>query len=216
MTRPATPYNPPPADQLKTVYVDDAIIIGDKPSGLLSVPGIGPEKAICANSVLSDLHGPVLTVHRLDMDTSGLMVFARTKDAQRALSKQFELRQVEKTYEALVEGQIAEKSGIIDKAIARFSHARPLRHLDPQGQTAITHWTLLERTPSVSRVKLHPKTGRSHQLRLHLASENHPILGDIFYGNPNAHERLCLHATGLSFSHPITQKPIAFRSIAPF
>lgn len=201
---------------MKTVYVDDEIVVGDKPSGLLSVPGIGPEKAICANRILSDRHGPVLTVHRLDMDTSGLIVFARTKDAQRALSKQFELRSVEKTYEALVEGCVRGESGIIDKPIARFSRARPLRHLDPNGQTAITHWSVLDRTPSVTRLNLHPKTGRSHQLRLHLASENHPILGDVFYGDPDAYARLCLHATALKFSHPVTQQIIALKSDAPF
>ena len=216
MTRLATPYNPPSADQMKTVYIDDDIVVGDKPSGLLSVPGIGPEKAVCANSILSDRHGAVLTVHRLDMDTSGLMIFARTKAAQRALSKQFETRRVEKTYEALVEGRVEGQSGIIDKPIARFSRARPLRHLDPDGQTAITHWAVLARTSSATRLNLHPKTGRSHQLRLHLASENHPILGDVFYGDPTSFERLCLHATGLEFAHPVTQKTVALTSDAPF
>lgn len=214
--RPVTPYNPPAATQMKTVYSDDDIVVGDKPSGLLSVPGIGPEKAICANSILSDRHGAVLTVHRLDMDTSGLIVFARTKEAQRVLSKQFEARSVEKTYEALVQGRVKGEVGTIDKAIARFSHARPLRHLDPDGQSAITHWSVIERSSSTTRLVLRPETGRSHQIRLHLASENHPILGDVFYGDPTSHTRLCLHATSLKFVHPISQESLTFTSAAPY
>ena len=154
---PPTPYNPPPPETLKTIFEDEAIIVADKPSGLLSVPGIGPEKAVCANSVLSDRHGPVLTVHRLDMDTSGLIIFARDKAAQRALSRGFERRQVDKTYQALVEGCVEGKSGIIDKAIAKFSHQRPLRHLDPEGQSAITHWTVLDRTEGITRMSLQPQ-----------------------------------------------------------
>ena len=163
------------------MHVADDFIIADKPSGLLSVPGIGPEKAVCANSVLSERHGPVLTVHRLDMDTSGLMVFARTKDAQRALSRQFELRAVDKTYEALVEGEMESEAGTIDAPIAKYSLKRPLRHLDPDGQTAITHWRVLERQPGQTRVWLKPETGRSHQLRVHCLAIGHPILGDPLY-----------------------------------
>ena len=213
---PLNPYNPPPPEALKTVFEDDALIVADKPSGLLSVPGIGPEKAFCANSVLSDRHGPVLTVHRLDMDTSGLIIFARTKAAQRALSRQFETRQIGKVYHALVEGQLEGESGIIDRAIARFSRQRPLRHLDPEGQTAITHWTVLDRTDTATRVALHPKTGRSHQLRLHMASLGHLILGDVFYGDPASHNRLCLHAEKLSFHHPISDEIISLEAKTPF
>lgn len=214
--RTPSPYNPPPAESLRTVYEDDAIIVADKPSGLLSVPGIGPEKAVCANSILSARHGPVLTVHRLDMDTSGLILFARNKDVQRALSRQFEQRLVDKTYVALVEGHLAEDHGIIDRAIARFSHNRPLRHLDPDGRSAITHWTAIEKTSAATRVELNPKTGRSHQLRLHMASLGHPILGDVFYGDPNTHDRLCLHAARLAFSHPQTNTVMTLESAAPF
>lgn len=213
---PPKPYNPPPPEALKTIFEDEAIIVADKPSGLLSVPGIGPEKAVCANSILSERHGPVLTVHRLDMDTSGLIIFARNKAAQRALSRGFERRQVDKTYQALVEGCVEGESGIIDKAIAKFSHQRPLRHLDPEGQTAITHWTVLDRTNDATRMSLQPQTGRSHQLRLHMMSLGHPILGDVFYGDPNTHERLCLHAGSLSFYHPVSEKLIGFETETPF
>ena len=210
------PYNPPPADQLEPVYVADGLVVADKPSGLLSVPGLGPEKAVCANSLLCERHGQVLTVHRLDMDTSGLILFARTKQAQRALSQQFELRRVEKNYEALVEGHVIEDTGVIDKAIARHSLNRPLRHLDPDGQAAITHWRVLDRTASTTRLALSPKTGRSHQLRLHMASLGHAILGDVFYGDPASHNRLCLHASHLTFAHPESEKTISLQTPTPF
>ncbi|MEO1553409.1 MAG: RluA family pseudouridine synthase [Pseudomonadota bacterium] len=216
MMRAPKPYNPPPSDRLVTVYVDDALIVADKPSGLLSVPGLGPEKAVCANSMLSARHGPVLTVHRLDMDTSGLIIFARTKDTQRALSRQFEARQVEKQYEALVDGLLRDEGGVIDKAIARHSLNRPLRHLDPDGQTAITEWRVLARTETSTRVALTPKTGRSHQLRLHMASLGHPILGDVFYGDPASHARLCLHAARLTFSHPNSDQILNLETKTPF
>ena len=210
------PYAPPPADLLTTLHCDDAVLIANKPSGLLSVPGRGPEKAICAHSILNERHDPVLTVHRLDMDTSGIMIFARTKDAQRALSRQFERRTVGKTYEALVQGNVAESQGTIDKAIAKHSLDRPLRHLDPAGQTAITHWQVLDRSTAATRLLLKPETGRSHQLRLHLASIGHPILGDVFYGDPKSHNRLCLHAKSLSFQHPITDEKQDFTTVTPF
>ncbi|MCR9268470.1 MAG: RluA family pseudouridine synthase [Hyphomonadaceae bacterium] len=210
------PYNPPAADALITVYADEAMVVADKPSGLLSVPGRGPEKAVCANSLLSARHGPVLTVHRLDMDTSGVMVFARSKDIQRQLSSQFEQRTVDKTYEALVHGEVLEDSGTIDAAIAKFSRQRPLRHLDPEGRPAITHWQVTERSAQTTRLLLKPETGRSHQLRLHLASIGHPILGDVFYGDPASHARLCLHAKTLSLTHPITGEWTEFKTKTPF
>lgn len=211
-----SPYCPPPADSVITIHIDDEIVLVDKPSGLLSVPGRGPEKAFCAQSVASDRYGPVLTVHRLDMDTSGLMVFARSKDAQRALSRQFEKRTVGKTYEALVEGTIADDAGTIDKAIAKYSLDRPLRHLDPDGQSAITHWRVMDRAREHSRLELHPETGRSHQLRLHLASIGHPILGDVFYGDKTLHPRLCLHAKTLEIDHPKTDARVRFSAPTPF
>ena len=209
-------YSPPPPEQLETVFVDDTLVVANKPSGLLSVPGLGPEKAVCANSLLSQRHGPVLTVHRLDMDTSGLIIFARSKAAQRALSRQFELRQVGKSYEALVEGQVKNDAGTIDAAIARYSRQRPLRHLDPEGQTAITHWAVIDRRTDTTRLQLSPETGRSHQLRLHLASVGHPILGDVFYGDPSLFERLCLHAKRLNFQHPGSLEKLQFERPAPF
>ena len=196
------PYAPPSPDSLVTLHEDEWIVVCDKPSGLLSVPGRGPEKAVCASSILSERHGETLIVHRLDMDTSGLMVFARTKAAQRTLSMSFEKRLVEKQYEALIEGAPSQDYGTINAAIAKHSLQRPLRHLDPNGREAITHWRILDRGVNQTRVALKPETGRSHQLRLHMASLGHPILGDVFYGDENAHERLCLHARTLAFPHP--------------
>ena len=210
------PYTPPPAETLVTLQSDDAFVLADKPSGLLSVPGLGPEKAFCAQSILSERHGPVLTVHRLDMDTSGIMIFARSKEAQRELSRQFERRSIGKTYEALVEDQVEQDRGTIDKAIAKHSLDRPLRHLAPTGQQAITHWQVLERAIDRTRLALTPETGRSHQLRLHLASIGHPILGDAFYGDETRHERLCLHAKSLRFHHPVTEKIMTLSTETPF
>lgn len=216
MKHQATPYKPPPADQLNTIFVDEWLIVCDKPSGLLSVPGRGPEKAVCAHSIISERHGDVLVVHRLDMDTSGLLVFARTKDVQRALSRAFEQRQIEKSYEALIEGHPRADHGTVDAPIAKFSLNRPLRHLDPDGRQAITHWQIIERARTYSRVTLTPETGRSHQLRLHMASLGHAILGDVFYGDKNTHSRLCLHARALAFSHPHTCVHVSFEAPTPF
>lgn len=214
--RPPTPYSPPPAHSLETVFADDTIIVADKPSGLLSVPGRGPEKAICAVSLLEERHGTALTVHRLDMDTSGLLIFACNKDAQRHLSMQFERRAVSKTYEAVVEGETEEDSGTIDAAIAKHSNQRPLRHLDPDGQTAITHWRVIDRAAAQTRLELTPETGRSHQLRLHMASIGHPILGDVFYGDEASADRLNLHAKTIGFKHPNSLSMLTFSTATPF
>ncbi|MEM9055671.1 MAG: RNA pseudouridine synthase, partial [Pseudomonadota bacterium] len=166
-------YSPPPAETLRTIHLDKSLIVVDKPSGLLSVPGRGPEKAVCAVSILTERYGEIFTVHRLDMDTSGVMVFARTKEAQRFLSMTFEQRKTEKLYESLVEGSLTPDHGTIDAAIARYSLNRPLRHLAADGQEAITHWNVIGRSERSTRVCLSPETGRSHQLRLHLASIGH-------------------------------------------
>lgn len=210
------PYNPPAADRLTSLYSDASIVVCDKPSGLLSVPGRGPEKAICASSIAEARHGPILITHRLDMDTSGVMIFARTRDAQRALSRQFENRTIKKQYEALVCGHLRPDQGTVNAAIAKFSKQRPLRHLDPEGREAITHWRVVAHNTASTRVVLTPETGRSHQLRLHMQSLGHTILGDVFYGEPNTHARLCLHAKSLEIHHPQTGEPASFSSPVPF
>ncbi|MEM7493990.1 MAG: pseudouridine synthase, partial [Pseudomonadota bacterium] len=137
------PYHPPAADKLETIFVDEDIIIASKPGGLLSVPGRGPEKSVCAVSILSERHGEVLTIHRLDMDTSGIMVFARQKPAQSRLSRAFQDRRVQKTYLAIVHGQPQPPAGLIDLPIAALSKQRPLRHIDENGREAITAYETL-------------------------------------------------------------------------
>lgn len=203
-------YRPPPADELRTVFADDHLIIANKPSGLLSVPGIGPDKAICAQSILAARFGEALTVHRLDMDTSGLMVFARSKSAQRDLSKQFQERTVKKTYEAVVSGHPSQPSGRIDLPIAKYSRQRPLRHIDLEGQEAITKWQVISCSKTATRILLRPLTGRSHQIRLHMKSIGHPILGDAFYGDENRTRRLLLHAKMLSIQGIAKPDPLSF------
>jgi len=210
------PYTPPAPNHLVTLYIDEHVIIADKPSGLLSVPGKGPEKAQCAQSILNDRHSSALTVHRLDMDTSGVIVFARTKDAQRYLSRGFERRLTEKHYVAVVAGVVPDASGVIDFPIAKHSLQGPLRHIAPDGQEAITHWQVLERGETSTRLSLSPTTGRSHQLRLHLSVFGHAILGDSLYGDPASAERLLLHAEALSFSHPGTENRMSFNAPLPF
>ena len=212
---PISPYAPPPADALITLYEDDAIIIADKPSGLLSVPGRGPEKAFCATSILTERHGEVFTVHRLDMDTSGIMVFTRTKPAQSALSRAFQERKVKKSYLAVVEGKPSPSSGTIDLPIAAYSLQRPLRHIDPDGRPAITHFETLHSRANTSLLELAPETGRSHQLRLHLKSLGHPILGDRFYGTADSAKRLMLHASTLIFQHPESEQQMHYTAPKP-
>ncbi|MEL8056252.1 MAG: RluA family pseudouridine synthase [Pseudomonadota bacterium] len=212
---PLSPYRPPAAEALETLYIDDHIIIASKPSGLLSVPGRGPEKAFCAVSILSRRHGEVFTVHRLDMDTSGIMVFARTKPAQSRLARAFQDRRIEKTYLAFVHGQPDPKQGKIDLAIATFSKQRPLRHIDENGRPAITHYETLETRPNHALLQLKPETGRSHQLRLHLKAIGTPIVGDKFYGPDDSAPHLLLHAATLEFNHPATNERVQFTAPQP-
>lgn len=181
-------------------------MLANKPSGLLSVPGRGPEKACCAVSILSDRLGEAFTVHRLDMDTSGIMAFARTKLAQSRLSRAFQERKTQKSYLAIVEGQPQPAAGQIDFPIAAYSKQRPLRHIEEGGQEALTKYETVQSDGANSLLKLTPITGRSHQLRLHLKAIGHPIRGDRFYGNTETASRLMLHAETLGFPHPITRE----------
>lgn len=219
MTGPARrppPYRPPPPDQLKLIHETDGFVVIDKPSGLLSVPGRGPEKAVCAQSITADLYHADLIVHRLDMDTSGLMLIAKTKPAQRALSILFQKREVQKTYQALVQGLVEQDEGLIELPIASYSLQRPLRHIDPDGQPSRTRWQVLTREKNTTRLALTPETGRSHQLRLHLSAIGHPILGDAFYGDEQSAPRLCLHASELGFTLPNADHPQKFVSTPTF
>lgn len=174
----------------------------DKPAGLLSVPGRGPAKADCAWRRLQESHPEAIPVHRLDMETSGLLLFARNADAHRALSRAFERREVEKHYVAIVHGSPRSDEGEIDLPLIVDWPRRPRQKLDLDlGKPSLTRWRVVERQPGRARLALEPRTGRSHQLRLHLAALGHPIMGDSLYGEPDRAPRLMLHAERLAFSH---------------
>ncbi len=178
----------------------------DKPSGLLSVPGKSPEHADCLERRMRDLFPEIRLVHRLDHPTSGLMIFARNAQAQRHLGLQFEKRQLKKSYIARVSGRVEGHSGHINLPLICDWPNRPLQMVCfDNGKSAQTDWEVLERKAHATRLCLYPKTGRSHQLRVHCLAIGHPILGDSFYGgerNQAAAERLQLHAATLEFRHP--------------
>lgn len=202
---------------LAFIYSDDALVSVNKPTGLLSVPGKGPDKQDCLYRRVLDRFPDALMVHRLDMDTSGLVLFARSPAAQRNLSMQFEKREVVKTYMAIVEGVIDKDSGMVDFPLRKdMEQSLPPKHLVDcvRGKKAVTEWKVLERTATTTRVALFPKTGRSHQLRVHMQSIGFPIVGDPIYGRPA--ERLMLHAQTLEFFHPVTNEAIRLESPAPF
>lgn len=210
----------PPRETYRLVHTDAALLVVDKPSGLLSVPAKPPGPQDCLEARLRADHPEALLVHRLDGDTSGLMVFARTKLAQRHLGMQFERRRVSKTYVARVAGLIAEADGRIDLPLICDWPNRPLQMVcHDRGKPALTEWRVLAREAAATRVELHPLTGRSHQLRVHLLSLGHPILGDRFYAPPEAlaaANRLQLHAARIGFRHPEGGAPVEFDSPVPF
>ncbi|MEM9708278.1 MAG: pseudouridine synthase [Pseudomonadota bacterium] len=213
-----TPYRPPETP-LAFLHTDHQIAVLDKPSGLLSVPGKGAHLADCLLTRLQAVYPEALLVHRLDRDTSGVMIFAMTPEAQRHLGLQFEKRQVKKTYVARVMGEIAEASGRIDLSLAVDWPNRPRQKVDREaGRAAVTDWKVLRRQDGETRVRLFPETGRSHQLRVHMLEIGHPILGDPFYaeGPARAHDRLMLHAESLRIRHPDGGRGMTFRASVPF
>lgn len=213
-----TPYDPP-NDPLDILYEDSHIVVVNKPSGLLSVPGRGEHLADC---LLSRVHGvfpEALLVHRLDRDTSGVMVFAMTAHAQRSLSMQFEKRTTKKTYIARVAGEVGEKTGTVDLPLIVDWPNRPLQKVcHDTGKSALTDWRVLKSGGGESRMRLSPKTGRSHQLRVHMLAIGHVILGDPLYATGAAlnHPRLMLHSEELRLNHPESGKGLSFRAKAPF
>lgn len=210
---------------LKFLYADEHIAVINKPEGLLSVPGRGPEKIDSASYRFHTLFPSSPTecyVHRLDMDTSGLLIMAFNKEAHKKLSLQFEKREVEKTYVALLEGVIKENGGIIDLPMRLDVENRPYQIVDyEQGKKAVTRWEKLHVTwigdDKYTRVRFYPETGRTHQLRVHAASGlKHPIKGDRLYGHRSEGERLYLHAETIAFTHPITGERMEFTYPAEF
>ena len=211
-------YNPP-NDPLEILHEDHEIVVVNKPSGLLSVPGRGEHLADCLITRVQAVFPQALLVHRLDRDTSGVMVFALSPHAQRNLSMQFEKRTTKKTYVARVAGRIEEKKGTVDLPLIVDWPNRPRQKVCHEtGKKAVTDWRVLKSSDSESRVRLTPKTGRSHQLRVHMLALGHPILGDPFYAEGPAleHPRLMLHSEELRINHPDSGKGLSFRAKAPF
>jgi tRNA pseudouridine32 synthase / 23S rRNA pseudouridine746 synthase len=219
---PCPPRSDAPPLALPVLFADDWLVVVDKPAGLLSVPGRGADKADCAVSRVQTRYPDALTVHRLDMGTSGLLVLARGEQAQRALSHAFEARQVHKHYVALVAGQVDGEAGQIDLPLMADWPNRPRQKVDAaQGKPSLTHWQVLARDPlaNSTRLLLTPVTGRTHQLRVHLRAIGHPILGDALYAPPQvlaAAARLMLHASALALVHPHTGEALQLQAPPPF
>lgn len=209
--------------EIEILYRDSAILVVNKPGGLLAVPGRGPDKQDCVATRLQS-HFPEMiaqpAVHRLDMFTSGLMVFAITRSAHRNLSIQFEKRLVHKRYNAVVEGKIARKDGKITLPFRLDPENRPLQIYDPEnGKTGITLWKKISEDSKTTRLQFTPLTGRTHQLRVHAAHPrglHAPIVGDSLYGSGKDGDKMFLHATSLCFNHPETGDPVQFSSTPPF
>ncbi len=209
----------PPTDPLRVIHHDAHLLVVDKPAGLLTVPGKGADKADCLITRVRADFPDVLLVHRLDTDTSGVIVFALTKLAQGHLGKQFEHRQTQKAYIARVWGVVHEDQGQIDLPLIVDWPNRPRQHVNHEtGRPAQTDWTVLSRDDAETRMELRPLTGRSHQLRVHMAALGHPILGDPLYATGPATDfpRLMLHARMIGFRHPQGGTPVRFESPVPF
>jgi tRNA pseudouridine32 synthase / 23S rRNA pseudouridine746 synthase len=207
-----------PISDLAIVHADATLLVVNKPAGMLSVPGRGEVGKDNLTARVQAGFADALTVHRLDMGTSGLMVFARGAAMQRALSMAFAARRVAKAYVAVVEGQVAADSGEINAALRVDWPRRPRQIVDPEhGKPSLTRWRVLQRAASTTRLQLEPVTGRSHQLRVHLQSIGHPICGDELYAPlPLSAPRLMLHATQLAFQHPVTGEALVFSSEPEF
>ncbi|MCA0439644.1 MAG: RluA family pseudouridine synthase [Proteobacteria bacterium] len=214
---------------LACLHADDDLLVLDKPPGLLCVPGRGPDKQDCLSTRAQALWSDALIVHRLDQPTSGLVLMARGLPMQRALSRIFAERRVHKRYQAVVAGlpqpdDTADDEGwsAIALPIAADWERRPLRVVDAQrGQPSLTRWRVLDvdRALGCTRLELEPVTGRTHQLRVHLAALGHPILGDMLYANAAQQAsapRLLLHACTLEFAHPLHGRRCSYISAAPF
>lgn len=215
-------YSPPPDTGLDTLFQDQHLLVVNKPADLLSVPGKGSERKDCLASRVQNRYPDALIVHRLDMATSGIMVMALNKNMHRQLSMLFQNRQVNKTYTAIVEGQIINKSGEVDLPLITDWPNRPKQKVDYEiGKPSLTHYKVLDYDiqTDTSRVELKPVTGRSHQLRVHMLSLGYAILGDRLYASPavvGKSDRLLLHASELSFVHPSTDREMHFISEASF
>lgn len=209
----------PPDVPLEILYQDASLLVANKPAGLLSVPGKGPDKADCLIARLRVVAPEVLLVHRLDTDTSGVMVFAMSPAAQASLGQQFEKRQTKKIYIARLWGLLEPREGRVDLPLTVDWPNRPRQHVNHEtGRPAQTDWRVVKYGRAETRVRLMPLTGRSHQLRVHMASLGHPILGDPLYAGVEVppFPRLMLHAESLRVRHPESGKSLTFSSPCPF
>lgn len=212
------PYQPTD-EQPQVIHADHEVLVVCKPSGLLSVPGRGEDRADCLIERLRGAFPTILLVHRLDLDTSGVMVFGLTPHAQRHLSRQFEERKTKKAYVARLWGRLQPKTGTVDLPLIVDWPNRPRQKVDrEQGRPARTDWRVIRASDRETRVRLSPVTGRSHQLRVHMAELGHPILGDPLYAAGAAADfpRLMLHAESLRFKHPETGVMQSYSVPAPF
>jgi tRNA pseudouridine32 synthase / 23S rRNA pseudouridine746 synthase len=220
---PSTPYRPPEHCGLSLLYLSEHLIVVDKPSGLLSVPGRGEGKEDCLSRRVQAEFPDAMIVHRLDMGTSGIVVMGRGVRAQRALSILFEQRKVRKRYQALVDGcWMAAATGTIELPIGADGPNRAKQKVDMAlGRPSLTRYRVLDTssTHAYSRIELEPLTGRTHQLRVHMEAMGHPILGDDFYGTPHScikAERLMLHACRIDLACPETGALMSFGCPPPF
>ena len=208
-------------NEFDCVHADAQLIVARKPSGLLAVPGLGPNGQDCLSARVQARFGDARVVHRLDMSTSGLMLFARGTAAQRVLSQAFAARAVQKGYIAVVAGCPAAPEGEIDLPLSADWPNRPRQQVDRlAGKPSLTRWRVLGPAgDDATRLALNPVTGRAHQLRVHLLAIGHPILGDALYAPPQVRarsERLLLHACSLAFAHPFDGAPMAFQDLVPW
>ena len=209
----------PPDTPLAVLHADHEILVVDKPHGLLSVPGRGEHLADSLLTRVQAAYPEALLVHRLDRDTSGVMVFALTRGAQRNLGLQFERRHTKKVYIARVWGHVTEKTGTVDLPLIVDWPNRPLQMVDwERGKPALTEWRVARLEERATRIRLFPKTGRSHQLRVHMREIGHPIVGDPFYATGEAREapRMMLHAESLRLRHPDGGIALTYSSPCPF
>jgi tRNA pseudouridine32 synthase/23S rRNA pseudouridine746 synthase len=214
-------YRPPPG--LDIVYEDERLIVCNKPSGLLTVPGKDPSLADCLEARVQARRPDrpdTKVVHRLDKDTSGLLLLAYDKKALGALGSQFEHRKIDKYYVARVWGDVAGDRGLIDLPLATDWENKPRQRVDHErGRPSRTQWEVIAREGGVTRMKLIPLTGRTHQLRVHMVALGYPIVGDSFYASGDAlaaADRLQLHAEMLGFAHPDDLRRMEFVVPAPF
>lgn len=213
-------YRPPAEPWLTVLHIDEDILVLSKQSGLLCVPGKPLNHRDCLEERAQARYPQARLVHRLDRETSGVFVMAMNRKAQRHLGLQFERRRIGKSYVARVSGTVEDTAGSIDLPLATDWPNRPKQMVDRErGRTALTKWEVIAREPEATRLRLFPLTGRSHQLRVHLLSIGHVILGDSFYAEGqalHAADRLQLHAETITLHHPADGRIVTFTDDCPF